>query len=64
MIFVADIFDVSGDMNNFLDGRPVSWKRCAASVQDADLFAIFRFRFSVILFFTGAFYISVVMASR
>jgi hypothetical protein len=74
MIFVADIFDVSGSMNTFLDRRPVSWKNSmslsapAPDVQPVskmpDLFAIFRFHFSVILFFTVGFDISAVTDSN
>jgi hypothetical protein len=74
IIFIASIYDLSGNMNIFLDGRPVSWKESisisapAPEVQPVskmpDLFAIFRFHFIVILFFTIGFGISVVMDSR
>jgi hypothetical protein len=74
IIFVAGIFDVSGNMNTFLDGRPVSWKYSmsisapAPDVQPVskmpDLFAIFRFYFYAILFFIVGFDVSVVMDSK
>ena len=74
MIFVAGVFNLSGNMYIFLNGRPVSWKESmsisasAPKVQPVfkmpDLFAIFGFHFSVIIFFTVGFNISVVMDSR
>ena len=63
--FVAGIFDASGHMNTLSDGRPVSWKKSmfisapAPDVQPVskmpDLFAIFCFHFSAVLFFTVGF---------
>ena len=63
--FVAGIFDASGNMNTFSDRRPVSWKKFmsisapAPDVQPVskmpDLFDIFHFHLSAVLFFTVGF---------
>jgi hypothetical protein len=63
--FVAGIFDAPGNMNTFSDGRPVSWKNSMSILAPApdvqpvskmpDLFAIFCFHFSAVLFFTVGF---------
>jgi hypothetical protein len=74
IIFVASIFVLSGSMNTFLDGRPVSWNNSisisapAPEVQPVSkmpvLLAIFLFHFSAILFITVVFDVSVVMDSK
>ena len=71
IIFVAGIFVLSGSMNTFFDGRPVSWNNSisisvpAPEVQPVSkmpvLLAIFLFHFSAILFFVVGFDVSVVM---
>ncbi len=72
--FVALIFDLSGSMQTFLDGKPVSWKQSMSflapvpEVQPVskmpDRFATFCFHFSVILFLTFDFIMSAKIDSR
>ena len=74
IIFVAGILVLSGNINIFLEGRPVSMNNSmsisapAPEVQPVSkmpvLLAIFLFHFSAILFFTVGFDVSVVMDSK